>query len=360
MKLFESYQLGPFELSNRVVMAPMTRSRAIGNIPNDLMAEYYGQRAEAGLIITEGTAPSDNGLGYARIPGSYNADHVAGWKKVTDAVHAKGGKIFLQIMHTGRSSHPLNMPEGARVVAPSAIQLSGEMYTDQQGMQAYPVPEEMSLEDVIQAQDEIVNSARHAIQAGFDGVEIHGANGYLVDQFLNPASNQRTDEYGGSLENRARFAVETAQKVADAIGAERTGIRLSPYGVFNDMTIYDGIDDLFVHVARELGKLNLAYIHIVDHSGMGAPAVPVTVKEGIRDAFGGTIIIGGGLDAESAEAQLQAGLGHLAFFGRPFISNPDLVDRLKNGLELAQPNFDTFYTPGEVGYTDYPVAEKVN
>lgn len=358
MKLFESFQLGPFELSNRMVMAPMTRSRAIGNIPNDLMAEYYGQRAGAGLIITEGTAPSANGLGYARIPGSFNDDHVAGWQKVTSAVHAKGGKIFLQIMHTGRASHPLNMAEGARIVAPSPIQLSGEMWTDQEGMQAYPTPEEMTAADILQAQEEFVNSAKHAIAAGFDGVEIHGANGYLVDQFLNPASNQRTDNYGGSTENRARFAIETAEKVAAAIGAERTGLRLSPNGVFNDMSVYEGIDDLFLHVATELGKLKLAYLHIVDHSGMGAPEVPTSIKEGIRDNFGGTIIIGGGLDADSAEAQLQAGLGHLAFFGRPYISNPDLDLRFKHKLELAAPNFDTFYTPGPDGYTDYPVAEK--
>ncbi len=359
MKLFESFQLGPFELSNRVVMAPMTRSRAIGNIPNDLMAKYYEQRADAGLIITEGTAPSDNGLGYPRIPGCFNAEQAAGWKKVTDAVHAKGGKIFLQIMHTGRVSHPLNMAEGARVVGPSAVQLSGEMYTDQQGPQPYPLNEEMTADDIIAAQDEFVNTARHAIQAGFDGVEIHGANGYLVDQFLNPASNLRTDNYGGSVENRARFAIETAKKVVAEIGAERTGIRLSPYGVFNDMAIYEGIDDLFLYLAGELGNLNLAYVHIVDHSGMGAPAVPASIKEGIRDAFGGTTIIGGGLDAETAEAQLQAGLGHLAFFGRPYVSNPDLVNRLQNGIELAQPDFSTFYTPGEAGYTDYPVAEKV-
>ncbi len=360
MKLFESFQLGSLELSNRVVMAPMTRSRAIGNTPNDIMARYYEQRAGAGLIITEGTAPSENGLGYPRIPGCYNAEQVAGWRKITDAVHAKGGKIFLQMMHTGRVSHPLNMPEGARVVGPSAVPLSGEMYTDQQGVQPYPLNEEMTAEDIVQAQEEYANCARHAIQAGFDGVEIHGANGYLVEQFLNPASNKRTDSYGGPFENRARFAIETAEKVAAAIGAERTGMRLSPYGIFNDMVPYDGIDELYIYLAGKCGELGLAYLHIVDHSSMGTPEVPESLKEGIRDTFGGPIIIGGGLNAEKAEAQLQAGLGHLVYFGRPYISNPDLVKRMKDGNELASPDHSTFYTPGEAGYTDYPVAEKVN
>ena len=359
MKLFESYSLGPIELSNRIVMAPMTRSRAIGNIPNDLMAEYYAQRADGGLLITEGTAPSANGLGYARIPGIFNEEQVAGWRKVTDAVHAKGGKIFIQLMHTGRTSHPLNMPEGAEVVAPSSVQLNGEMYTDQEGPQAYPLAREMNADDIAQAQQEFVNASLNAIKAGFDGVEIHGANGYLVDQFLNPASNQRTDNYGGSLENRARFAIETAQKVVAAIGAERTGIRLSPYGAFNDMAIYDGIDDLFLYVAGELGKLNLAYIHLVDHSGMGAPEVPAALKSGMRDAFGGTVIVGGNqFSAETAEALLAEGTGQLVYFGRSYLANPDLVSRLQNGLGLNDPDFGTFYSQGEKGYTDYPVAEK--
>ncbi|MCL4164764.1 UNVERIFIED_CONTAM: hypothetical protein GTU68_059033, partial [Idotea baltica] len=226
-------------------MAPLTRSRAENNIPNQLMSEYYGQRASVGLIITEGTAPSANGLGYPRIPGIYNEAQIKGWQKVTSKVHEKGGKIFLQLMHTGRASHPANMEEGTEVVAPSAIG----------GMQPYPVPKEMSQDDVVQAQNEYVQAAKNAIKSGFDGVEIHAANGYLIDQFINTASNKRSDEYGGSLENRSRFALEVAQKVIAAIGAEKTGIRISPYGAFNDMETFENLEETYEYLARELGQL---------------------------------------------------------------------------------------------------------
>lgn len=356
MKLFTSFRLGNLELQNRVVMAPMTRSRAIGNIPNDLMAEHYGQRANAGLIITEGTAPTANGLGYPRIPGIYSEAQVQGWKKVTEAVHEKGGRIFIQLMHTGRVSHPLNMEAGTRIMSASAIVAEGNMYTDQEGNQPHPVPEEMSLEDIRTEQQGYVNAARNAIAAGFDGVELHGANGYLIEQFLNPASNQRTDSYGGSLENRNRFAVEVAQQVAEAIGAERVGIRLSPNGVFNGMAIFPEAQEQYVLLAKELAAVGLAYVHIVDHSSMGAPAVGDDMKDAIRAAFGGVIIVSGGLSAETAEQALQQGKGELAAFGRPYISNPDLVHRMKNGIALQDPDFSTFYTPGEKGYTDYPAA----
>lgn len=356
MKLFTSFRLGNLELQNRVVMAPMTRSRAIGNIPNDLMAEHYGQRANAGLIITEGTAPTANGLGYPRIPGIYSEAQVQGWKKVTEAVHEKGGRIFIQLMHTGRVSHPLNMEAGTRIMSASAIVAEGNMYTDQEGNQPHPVPEEMSLEDIRTEQQGYVNAARNAIAAGFDGVELHGANGYLIEQFLNPASNQRNDSYGGSLENRNRFAVEVAQQVAEAIGAERVGIRLSPNGVFNGMAIFPEAQEQYVLLAKELAAVGLAYVHIVDHSSMGAPAVGDDMKDAIRKAFGGVIIVSGGLSAETAEQALQQGKGELAAFGRPYISNPDLVHRMKNGIALQDPDFSTFYTPGEKGYTDYPAA----
>lgn len=360
MKLFTSYNMGGLQLANRIVMAPMTRSRAIGYIPNNLMAEYYRQRATAGLIITEGTSPSPNGLGYARIPGIYNQEQVAGWKKVTDAVHQEGGKIFIQLMHTGRVSHPLNMPEGAEVVAPSAIGFEGQMYTDQEGMKDYPTPREMTLEDIEQAQEEYVNAAKLAMEAGFDGVELHGANGYLIEQFINPAANQRTDAYGGSIENRTRFAIETAQKVVAAIGAEKTAIRLSPYGAANGLApSYEGIDATYEYLATELGKLNLAYIHVVDHSAMGAPEVPQSTKDLIKKAFGGTYINSGGHDTTSAEEVLQKEQGDLVAFGRPFISNPDLVYRLEHDIELTQPDHNTFYTPGEEGYTTYATAEAV-
>jgi N-ethylmaleimide reductase len=361
MKLFTPFTLGKLELRNRVVMAPMTRSRAIGNVPNDLMAMYYGQRAGAGLIVTEGVSPSPNGLGYPRIPGMFSEAQTEGWKKVTETVHAKGTKIFIQFMHTGRASHPDNLPVGAKVLAPSAIALSGEMYTDTKGMQAYPVPHEMTKEEIKSTQKEFAQSAKNAIAAGFDGVELHGANGYLIDQFLNPASNQRHDEYGGSIENRSRFAIEVAQQVAEAIGGERTGIRLSPYGAFNDMaSSFDGLEDEYTYLAAELGKLKLAYIHTVDHSSQGAPIVPESVKLKIKRAFGGTIIASGGMDKETAEEVLQEGRGDLIAFGRPFLGNPDLVSRMENDNPIVQPDYNTLYTPGEKGYTDYPsVSEQI-
>lgn len=356
MKLFNSYKLGELELSNRIVMAPMTRSRATGNIPNNLMAEYYKQRASAGLIITEGVAPSANGLGYPRIPGLYSDAQVEGWKKVTDSVHQKGGKIFAQLMHTGRVSHSANMEKGTEILAPSAVGLSGEMWTDSKGMQAYPTPKEMTLEDIKQAVEEYKSAAENAIKAGFDGVEIHGANGYLIDQFINTASNKRNDEYGGSSEKRARFAIEVAKAVSDTIGAEKTGIRFSPYGAFNDQEVFEGIENTFEHLASEMKKISLLYVHIVDHSAMGAPEVPISIKAKMKEAFGGPIIVSGGRDAEKGEKAIDSGEGELVAIGRPYISNPDLVYRLQNNIDLVEPDFDTFYTPGEKGYTDYPEA----
>lgn len=358
MKLLTEYTLGEIKLKNRVVMAPMTRSRATNNIPNDIMVEYYRQRSGAGLIITEGTSPSPNGLGYARISGIYNQSQIDGWKKITDAVHKNDSKIFIQIMHTGRVSHPENMPNGADIIAPSAVQLKGEMFTDSKGMQPYPTPKEMTLADIETAQNEYVQAAKNAIDAGFDGIEIHGANGYLVDQFINTASNKRTDKYGGSFENRSRFAIEVAKKMGKAIGFERIGIRLSPYGAFNGMEQFPDIEETFTYLATELGKLGLTYIHIVDHSSMGAPTVTESVKSKIRNAFGGTIIASGGFDKDRAENVLNENKGDLVAFGRLFISNPDLVYRFKNNLALADPDYDTFYTPGEKGYTDYPSVEK--
>lgn len=355
--LFQPYDLGPLTLSSRVVMAPMTRSRAIGNVPNALMAEYYGQRASAGLIVTEGTAPSPDGLGYARIPALYTDEHAAGWKLVTDAVHARGGKIYVQLMHTGRIGHPDNMPEGARMVAPSAIVAKGEMWTDSGGNQPHPTPHAMTRYDVQAAVAAYVQSARLAMEAGFDGVELHGANGYLIDQFLNPAANQRSDAYGGSYEARNRFAVEVAAAVAEAIGAERTGIRLSPYGVFNDQVIFDEIGVQYTALARQLSALGLAYVHLVDHSSMGAPKPEHRTVVAIREAFNGTLILSGGYDRDRAQADLDGGLGDLNAYGRPFVANPDLVQRLQQGAELAQPDFGSFYTPGEKGYTDYPPLE---
>lgn len=355
MKLFTEYQLGNTTLQNRVVMAPMTRSRAIDNVPNDLMAEYYGLRADGGLLITEGVAPSPNGLGYPRIPGVFNEAQVAGWKKVADAVHAKGGKIFMQIMHTGRIGHPNNLPEGGEIVAPSAIVAKGEMWTDNEGLQPHPTPREMTVADIKQAIQEYVQAAENAIKAGLDGIELHGANGYLIDQFINPGSNQRTDDYSGSAENRNRFVVEVAAAVVAAIGADKVGIRLSPYGAFNDLFPFDGADEQYIQLAAELEKLNLVYVHLVNHSSMGAPEVPQTVIDGIRNAYSGTIIYSGGYDKQSAEAILEQDDKSIVAFGRPYLANPDLVTRLAEDAVLNEPKFDLFYTPGAEGYTDYPL-----
>lgn len=353
-KIFTSYKLGKIELKNRVVMAPMTRSRAIGNIPNDLMAKYYGQRSGAGLIITEGTSPSLNGLGYSRIPGVFTKAQVEGWKKVTSEVHKSGAKIFIQLMHTGRISHPLNLPEGGKVLAPSAVKPAGQAWTDQKQLQDYPVPEEMSAKDLEQTKREFVIAAQNSIEAGFDGVELHGANGYLLEQFLSPISNIRKDNYGGSIENRSRFVLEVTEAVAEAIGRERTGIRLSPHGVASDMPDYPEIDATYKYLAEQLNKPGILYIHMVDHSAMGAPPVPAELKKEIRKIFKNTLILSGGYDLLKADADLKNNLGDLIAFGRPFLNNPDLVERFKNGWPLSSElDMNLFYTPGEKGYTDY-------
>ncbi|MDP4238265.1 MAG: alkene reductase [Bacteroidota bacterium] len=354
--LFKPIKLGDLELKNRIVMSPMTRSRAIGNIPNELMAEYYRQRANAGLIITEGTSPSPNGLGYSRIPGCFNDEQVNGWKKVTSAVHQEGGKIFIQLMHTGRISHPLNLPEGAQIMAPSAVKAAGQMWTDTKQLQDFPVPKEMDAEDLQLTVAEYAAAGRHAMNAGFDGVELHGANGYLLEQFISPVSNIRTDKYGGSIENRCRFVLEVVKAVADTIGKEKTGIRLSPYGVASDMPPYPEINETYTYLAKELDKLGIAYIHTVDHSSMGAPEVPLEIKKIIRAQFKNRIILSGGYEPERAEADIESGLADLIAFGRPFINNPDLVVRMENKLPLSKElKMDLFYTPGQEGYIDYPV-----
>ncbi len=353
--LFSAYRLGPFELKNRVVMSPMTRSRSPGNVPGELVATYYAQRSEAGLIVSEGTSPSPNGLGYPRIPGLFNEAQLAGWARVGRAVHAAGAKIFVQLMHTGRVGHPLNLPAGARVLGPSAVAAPGEMYTDAEGPRPLPVPAEMSEAEIVATVEEYARSAALALEAGLDGVELHGANGYLIDQFLNAASNRRTDRWGGSVGGRMRFAVEVAAKTVAAIGADRVGIRLSPYGVFNGMAPDEAHLELYGELALALSELGLLYIHIVDHSALGAPPVNPEVKQLIRERFRGAIILSGGYDRERAERDLREGRGDLVAFGRPFISNPRLVSKLKAGAPLAPPDPALFYTPGERGYTDYPV-----
>jgi len=358
--LFTPTHLGPLDLQNRMVMAPLTRNRASAtHVPTELMVEYYRQRSSAGLIVTEGTSPSPNGVGYPRIPGVYSEEQTNAWAPVAEAVHAGGAKIFMQLMHTGRIGHPLNLPEGARLLAPSAVAADGEMYTDEQGPQPHPEPTPMTLEDIERAKGEYVQAAKNAIAAGFDGVELHGANGYLLEQFFRPNTNQREDDYGGSVERRARFVLEVAADVIEAIGRDRVGIRLSPFGVFNDMPLYDEMEADYAYLTTQLDALRLMYIHIVDHSAMGAPTVPDAMKASMRRLFSRTLILSGGYDAQRAESDLQAGKGDLIAVGRPFLANPDLPARWREGAPLNEPDYETFYTPGEKGYTDYPArAEK--
>ncbi len=355
--LFDAFSLGPITFKNRIVMAPLTRNRAdADHIPTPIMAEYYAQRATVGLIVTEGTSPSPNGLGYPRMPGLFDARHVAAWRLITDAVHAQGGKIFVQLMHTGRASHSVNMPAGAEVVSSTSAALAGDMWTDALGMQAPTAPRAMTDADITAAIAEHVQAATLAIEAGFDGVELHGANGYLIEQFLNANVNTRTDAWGGSAEARNRFALEVAKATVAAIGADRVGIRLSPFGAFNGTGPFDGVDAQYVALATALGALKLAYLHLVDHSSMGAPVVPAEFKRAVRAAFGGALIASGGFDKARAEQVLAAGEADLVAFGRPALANPDLVARMANDLPLNPPDFATFYTPGEKGYTDYAVS----
>jgi N-ethylmaleimide reductase len=355
--LFSPHNLGNITLANRIVMAPMTRSRAINNIPNEVMAEYYAQRASAGLIITEGTSPSPNGLGYARIPGIFSEKQVEGWKKVTSAVHEKDGIIFLQIMHTGRVGHPENLPQGASLLAPSAVKLeTTKMWTDTSGLQEIPEPKALSTEEIRATIDEHIAAARNAIEAGFDGVELHGANGYLIKQFLNPHTNLRTDEYGGSIENRTRFLLEVASGVVKAVGKGKVGVRISPFSEFNETRAYPEAEATYLYVARKLNELGIAYLHITDPATKGQPDVLV---QHVRKIFKNTLILSGGYAAASADSVLRNNQADLVSFARPFIPNPDLVERFKNRLPLNQPKFDLFYTPGREGYVDYPVFQDV-
>lgn len=346
-RLLSKFQLGDIELANRVVMAPMTRSRAIGNIPNDLMATYYSQRATAGLLITEGVSPSANGLGYARIPGVYNDAQVDGWKKVADAVHQNHGRIFMQIMHTGRIGHPGNMPEGGKVVGPSAIAAPGDMWIDAAGMQPMPTPEAITTEDIPALIQEYVLAAHHAIAAGFDGVEIHAANGYLPMQFLNPAANQRDDQYGGSAENRNRFVLELAAAMTAAIGRNKVGIRLSPFNPFNGLSPATDEAEQYKLLVKGLKEIGVVYVHLLTF------AMTPELTDELHAIFGGTFILNGGYTAGRAEADLSSNRAELISFGGPFISNPDLVERFEADAELVAPDQATFYTPGPQGYTDY-------
>ncbi|MGC4094554.1 MAG: alkene reductase [Polyangiaceae bacterium] len=361
--LFDSLPLGRITLSNRIVMNPMTRSRADaeGRV-SDLAPSYYGQRATGGLLVTEGVAPSPNGKGYARIPGLWSAEQVEGWARVTRAVHDAKGHIFAQLMHTGRVSHAANMAEGAKIVAPSALALEGQMWTDQQGQQPYPVPQALDAPGIEQAKSEFVKAAKNAIAAGFDGIELHGANGYLLEQFLSPVTNQRTDNYGGSVENRTRFVIEVATDVAAAIGADRVALRISPYGKNGGMSEYPEVDETYLSVAKALARLGVVYLHVADHfgtsnGGPGAHPKLEALKAKLREVWAPrAFLVGGSFDKDLAARALTEGKVDLVGFGRAFLANPNLVRRFRDGLALNAADPSTFFTPGAKGYTDYPVA----
>jgi len=349
--LFTPYRLGNLDLRNRVIMAPMTRNRATNNLPNALMAEYYTQRSEAGLIIAEGTSPSPNGLGYSRTPGIYTMEQIKGWRKITDAVHDRGGKIFLQLMHTGRVGHMGNLPTGATLLSPSAVALENtSIQVDGRGNLKATASKAMTMTDVQLTIEEHVQAARNAVEAGFDGVEILAANGYLIDQFLNPHTNLRTDEYGGSVESRAKFLLDIAQGVAQAIGAERTGVRISPYNTSNEMPQYAETDATYDYVSKALNALEIAYLHVVTET------LPPGLRNTLRRNFDNAVIFAGEYNRETANLAL-AEEPDLIAFGRPFVANPDLVDRLRKRLPYNQLKFDLFYSAGSGGYTDYPVFE---
>jgi N-ethylmaleimide reductase len=346
--LFEPLVLGELRLANRIVMAPMTRNRADADgVPGELMAEYYAQRAEAGLIVAEGTWPSAVGQSYCRQPGIATPAQIAGWKRVTDAVHARGGLIVLQIMHGGRiGSHHIK-PAGIESVAPSALQAAGEVMTDSAGMQPYDMPRELTTQEVRAVVQEHAQAALNARQAGFDGVELHGTSGYLPMQFLSSGTNLRTDEYGGPAANRARFAFECLREMAAAIGAGRVGLRLNPGNTYNDTSDEDSAAT-HAELMRQAATLDLAYLHV-----MRAPMPELDAFALARSHFGERLILNDGFDPGNAEPALQSHPGAALSFARHFIGNPDLVSRMRQGLPLTRFDRKTLYTPGAAGYTSY-------
>lgn len=349
-KLFTPVQVGRYTLRNRLVMAPMTRSRANEEgVPSDLVATYYGQRAGAGLIISEGVFPSAMGKGYVRTPGLVTDEHVAAWKKVTDAVHAKGGRIFMQVMHCGRISHPSMLPNGAQPMGVSAIKPKGQTWTNE-GMQDFVTPREMSTGEIAEVINDYRMATRRALEAGFDGVELHTASGYLPEQFLSSGSNHRTDQYGGSVENRARFVLETLKAMIAEAGSDRVGIKISPEMNFNDMSDANP-QETYSFLVDQIKGLNLAYLHVALFG------TPVDYHSMLRPRFNGAYLVGGGLNKEKAEALLEENKADATVFGGAFLANPDLVERFRKDAALNTANKDTFYSPGAEGYIDYPLLD---
>lgn len=361
--LFDSYSLGGLSLLNRIVMAPMTRCRTTqpGDIPNAMMATYYAQRASAGLIISEATQISRQGQGYSFTPGIYSSEQVAGWRQVTDAVHAAGGRIFLQLWHVGRMSHPV-FHDGALSVAPSTLAPDAQVWIvdaqGQGGMVDCPTPRELAESEIPGIVEDFRKGAANGIAAGFDGVEIHGANGYLIDQFLRSTSNRRSDAYGGDIERRVRFLREVTAAVAGEVGPQRVGIRLSPYITARNMNCPEIIPAI-LHAAGELERLGIAYIHLSEADWDDAPQVPESFRHTLRRVFSGALIVAGRYDQRRAEDLLAAGLTDLVAFGRPFIANPDLPARLANGWPLTDFDPNRLFGGDERGYLDFPLHAEV-
>jgi N-ethylmaleimide reductase len=357
--LFSPFELSGLHLKNRVVMAPLTRGRADqGHLANNLMAEYYAQRASAGLIITEATFISEQARGWLDVPGIFKPEHAEAWKKITQAVHAKGTPIFLQLWHCGRASHS-SYHNGQLAVAPSAVKINGDYIHTPKGKQPYETPRALETNEIPQIVADYRNAAKLAKQAGFDGVEIHSANGYLLDEFLQSKTNKRDDKYGGSIENRYRILDEVVKAVIQEFPSNRVGVRLAPNGIYNDMGSPD-FRETFLYVAEQLNKFNLAYLHIVDGLAFGFHELgkPMTLSE-FRTVFKGTIMGNCGYDAQTAEAAIEQGHADLIAFGRPFLSNPDLVERFANGWELNPPaEMNLWSVPGAHGYTDFPTYDK--
>ncbi|HKC68647.1 MAG TPA: alkene reductase [Bacteroidia bacterium] len=355
-KILTPYTKGNFSLKNHLVMAPMTRARATNNLPNDLIVEYYEQRGGAGLIVTEGVSPTPEGLGYTNIPGIFSEAQIAAWKKTTEAVHKHDAKIFMQFMHTGRIGHNANLPQGYKIIGASSIKAAGETYTYTEGMQSFSEPVALTKDGVEKLIDGFVMAAKNAIAAGFDGIELHGAHGYLLEQFLNPNINNRTDEFGGSIANRCKVIIEIAAKSALAIGKEKVGIRLSPSSTFNDMQAYseEEVHETYSYLAAELNKLGIVYIHISAND-----AAPKKTYEAIRKNFTNTIIFCNGLTPETAELILAKGVYDLVGFGKAYLANPDLEKRIEKNAPLNQPDFKTLYAgAGKEGFTNYPTIEE--
>jgi N-ethylmaleimide reductase len=349
--LLNPVRLGAIDLKNRIVMAPLTRSRASDlAVPAAFAADYYAQRASAGLIVTEATQVSYDAMGYCRTPGAHTPDQLTRWAAVADAVHANGGKIVMQIWHVGRIASRLNTGTPRDVVAPSAVQAPGKMYTDAKGMVDHDVPRALDTHEISDIVRDFATAAKNAIETGFDGVEVHSANGYLLHQFLSSNVNRRTDAYGGSIESRARMPLEVIEAVVKAAGHERTGVRISPAHIFNGIEEADA-QDLYTHYLGKIAEMKLAYLHVMRPMVGEMTFDPVTMA---RAAYKGPIIAAGGYDGASGAALIAAGGADAVAFGKAYISNPDLVERLKTGAPLTEPHEATFYTPGEKGYTDYP------